>query len=358
MKRFLLVILPILTIFAFGRELEITVYNQNFGLVKDVRVMELKGGESIVKVSDIAALIDPATVHFKSLTAPESVMIKEQNYEYDLINPEKLLSKYIGKNIRVRQYLDGKEKVLEGTLLSTAGGNVLQTKEGIVLNPSGQIELPSLPEGLISKPELVWSIICDKEGKHSIELSYITQGLNWKADYVAVINQTDDKADLTGWVTLTNTSGTSYENANLKLIAGDVRRVTPVPGYGGYGVEATKAAMSTVAGFEEKAFFEYHLYTLRYPTTLKENETKQISFIEAPQINVKKVFVFDMPYYQAFWWTSPSPRSPAEEKIDPCRARPYLQGLCKGRRDKMNERRARYRNRLDNRLPPSYRIEG
>jgi hypothetical protein len=317
MKRFSALLLPIFTILAFSRELELTVYNQNFGLVKDVRVMELKKGESIVKVSDIAALIDPATVHFKSLTAPEAVIIKEQNYEYDLINPQKLLSKYIGKQIRVRQFLDGKEKLIEGTLLSTAQGTVIQTKDGIVLNPSGQVELPSLPEGLISKPELVWDIICDKEGKHAVELSYITQGLNWKADYVAVINQTDDRADLNGWVTLTNTSGTTYENAKLKLIAGDVRRVTPMyGGYGGYGMpEATKAAMGPGVGFTEKAFFEYHLYTLHYPTTLKENETKQISFIEAPQIKVKKVFVFETPYYQAFWWTSPSPSSTAEEKV-------------------------------------------
>ncbi|MBC7328166.1 hypothetical protein H5T87_08655 [bacterium] len=316
MKRIFLGLLTFLTFLSFSRELELTVYNQNFGLVKDIRVMELKEGESIVKVNDVAALIDPATVHFKSLTAPEAVIIREQNYEFDLINPEKLLSKYIGKNIRVRQHIDGKEKLIEGTLLSTAGGTVIQTKDGIVLNPSGQIELPALPEGLVSKPELVWNIICQKGGKHTIELSYITQGLNWKADYVVVVNQNDDVADLTGWVTLTNTSGTSYENATLKLIAGDVRRVTPQLGYGGYGgIEATKAAMAPAAGFEEQAFFEYHLYTLRYPTTIKENETKQISFVEAPQIKVKKVFVFDTPLYQMFWWALPSPPSTKEEKV-------------------------------------------
>ncbi|MGB9797229.1 MAG: DUF4139 domain-containing protein [bacterium] len=316
MRKLLFIFLALPTILTFSRELELTVYNQNFGLVKDVRTMELKEGKSLVKVSDIAALIDPATVHFKSLTAPEAVIIKEQNYEYDLISPQKLLSKYIGKNIRVRQFLDGREKVIEGTLLSTAGGTVVQTKDGIVLNPSGQVELPSLPEGLISKPELVWDIICQKGGKHIVELSYITQGLNWRADYVAVVNKTDDKADLTGWVTLTNTSGTAYENAKLKLIAGDVRRVTPT--YRGF--EAMKevgvpAMAGQAVGFAEKAFFEYHLYTLRYPTTIKENETKQISFIEAPGISVKKVFIYDTPPFAAFWWTQPSPPSIAEEKV-------------------------------------------
>lgn len=340
MKNFLMAVFLGLCIFSLAREVELTVYNQNFGLVKDVRAMELKEGESIIKVSDVAALIDPATVHFKSLTAPEAVIIKEQNFEFDLISPEKLLSKYIGKQIRVRQFIDGREKILGGILLSAPGGVivpmpdgsfpspeyarpsmatgiVLQTKEGIILRPTGQVELPALPEGLISKPELVWKIICDKGGKHNVELSYITQGLNWKADYVAVVNQTDDKADLTGWVTLTNTSGTTYEDAKLKLIAGDVRRVTPprYEGYGGYALGAPAMAAREAVGFEEKAFFEYHLYTLRYPTTLRENETKQISFIEAPQINVKKVFVFDTSRYQAPWWTSPSPRSTEEEKV-------------------------------------------
>lgn len=306
MRSFLTVIFLLFAALAFTRELEITVYNQNFGLVKDVRAMELKEGESVVKVSDVAALIERETVHFKSLTAPEAVIIKEQNYEYDLISPQKLLSKYIGKNIRVRQYIDGKERVLEGILLSTGEGTVLQTKEGIVLNPSGQIELPSLPEGLISKPELVWDIICKKGGKHEVELSYITEGLNWRADYVVVVNQTDDKADLTGWVTLTNNSGATYENATLKLIAGDVRRVRK-PQYEEEtrGIAGPALAAMPGAGFEERAFFEYHLYTLRYPTTLKENETKQISFIEAPQVNVKKVFVFDTPAYL----------STAEEKV-------------------------------------------
>jgi len=316
MKRFLVLLLPIFTILAFSRELELTVYNQNFGLVKDVRVMELKKGESIVKVSDIPALIQPETVHFKSLTAPEAVVIKEQNYEYDLINPQKLLSKYIGKQIRIRQFLDGKEKLIEGTLLSTTEGTVVQTKDGIVLNPSGQVELPSLPEGLISKPELVWDIICDKEGKHTVELSYITQGLNWKADYVAVINQTDDKADFNGWVTLTNNSGATYENAKLKLIAGEVRRITPPPLY---KEEAPRMAPMVAGmggvGFTETPFFEYHLYTLRYPTTLKENETKQISFIEAPHIKVKKIYLFEMPAYQTYMWISPSPGYSNEDKI-------------------------------------------
>ncbi len=339
MRRFLLIVLPLTCVVSFTREVELTVYNQDFGLVKDVRIMELKEGESIIKVSDIAALIEPATVHFKSLTAPDAVIIKEQNFEYDLISPEKLLSKYIGKQIRIRQYIDGREKVLEGVLLSApsgvvvprqggypayeglsypemGSGIVLQTKEGIILRPEGQVELPSLPEGLISKPELLWSIICEKGGKHTVELSYLTRGLNWKADYVAVVNQTDDKADLTGWVTLTNTSGTTYENAKLKLIAGDVRRVRPtLPGYAAEGMGPALSARAVEVGFEERAFFEYHLYTLRYPTTLKENETKQISFIEAPQVKVKKVFVFDTPRYQAYWWISSSPRSTAEEKV-------------------------------------------
>jgi hypothetical protein len=277
-----------------GLGYEITVYNQNMGLVKDRRSIELKDGINMLEFSDVAAQIDPTSVHFKSLTAPDEVSILEQNYKYDLVSTEKILAKYLGKRIRIRQRLDKEERVLEGTLMSAAGGTVLKTDEGIVLNPAGQIELPDLPEGLIVKPTLVWMLDSGRAGKHDAEVSYITNGLNWHCEYVTVVNQDDSALDLTGWVTIDNQSGASYKNAGLKLIAGDVHRVQereklapPVE------LRARAGAGPAAPQFEEKAFFEYHMYTLGRRTDVMDNETKQMTLLSASDVQAKKVFVYD-----------------------------------------------------------------
>jgi hypothetical protein len=277
-----------------GLGYEITVYNQNMGLVKDRRAIDLSKGINILEFCDVAAQIDPTSVHFKSLTDPDGVGILEQNYQYDLVNTQKLLQKYLGKQIRVRQRVDGEERVIEGTLLSSAGGISLKTDEGIVLNPAGQIELPDLPEGLIVKPTLVWMLESDRAGRNEAEVSYITNGLNWHCEYVTVVNQDDTALDLTGWVTIDNQSGASYKDAGLKLIAGDVHRVQE-------GEQMRVAAeLRAPAGrgggapqFEEKAFFEYHMYTLNRRTDVMDNETKQMTLLAASDVEAKKVFVYD-----------------------------------------------------------------
>ncbi len=273
---------------------EITVYNQNFALVKDQRMIDLEKGVNTIRFTDVAAQIDPTSVHFKSLTAPNSVAILEQNYQYDLISPDKVLQKYVGQEITVRRQVDGTEKVIRGNLLSTEGGITLQTPDGIVLNPPGTVELPKLPEGLISKPTLLWMLDSTQAGTHRTEISYMTSGLNWKADYVAVVNKTDDKVDLSGWVTLDNKSGATYKDANLKLIAGDVHRVQDqtivTREMGVYGAVAAPAAPPQ---FQEKSFFEYHMYTLGRKTDLSDNETKQLSLLTASDVPAKKVFVYD-----------------------------------------------------------------
>jgi len=278
-------------------KMEITVYNQNFGLVKDVRSIDLAEGRSVIQFMDVAAQIDPTSVHFKSLTDPTGVEILEQNYQFDLVDRDKLMQKYLGKEIRITRYdRDGKPvETTEGVLLGAEGGRpgVVRVGDEIVLDPEGTVALPKLPEGLIIKPTLVWDLAAQKAGKHQVELSYMTSGLTWAADYVAVVNEDDTKTDLNGWVTLTNTSGARYPDATLKLIAGDVRRVEPTPPPVPEAPMAMPAGGMGGGGFEEKAFFEYHMYTLQRPATIAENETKQVTLLSAPGATIKKVYVLD-----------------------------------------------------------------
>jgi len=296
----------------------ITVYNQNFGLVKDVRNFDLKEGTNFVRFEDVAAAMDPTTVSFTSLTAPNSVAVREQNYQFDLMDVGTILSKSVGKEIKVRQYTSGGTHEVTGTLLnppnvsiSDSNGNVtqhtqsivLKTASGIVLGANGEIELAELPAGLVSKPSLLWKLDCDKPGTHKTEISYQTQGLNWKCDYVAVANADDSAADMTSWVTLDNKSGATYKNAALKLMAGDVHKVQPVM--------APRAMMFKSAGmvaggmapqFSEQSFAEYHLYSLANKTDVMNNETKQLTLFNASNVPVKKLYIFDSPqqYYGGF----------------------------------------------------------
>jgi hypothetical protein len=274
---------------------ELTVYNQNLGLVKEERTLSLKEGVQEVKFTDVAAEIDPTSVHFKSLTAPNEVVVLEQNFEYDLISRDKLLEKYIDKEIEIirRFGVSGeKTETLKGKLLSTKDGITLKVGDNIYLNPSGEIILSKLPEGLITKPTLSWLVDCHRPQEHKIELSYLTSGINWKADYVVVSDKEDKRIDLSGWVTIDNKSGATYKDAKLKLIAGDIHRVSAPAARKEYEAFAEMKA-PTLPQFEEKAFFEYHMYTLQRRTTIRDNETKQIEFASAQDVPVKKLFIYD-----------------------------------------------------------------
>ena len=209
------------------KDIAITIYNQNLALVRDVRSLSLEKGHIEVNFTDVASQIDPTSVHFKSLTAPEKVTILEQNYEYDLVSPSKILEKYIDETIRV--FTEG-EHVYDGKLLSSQGNNiVLSDAEGGIRTILGKsirhIEYPTLPEGLITRPTLIWFLQNERAGRHQTEVSYLTQGINWHAEYVAVVNQEDTQLDLGGWVSIDNKSGATYAQAKVKLIAGDVHRV-------------------------------------------------------------------------------------------------------------------------------------
>jgi hypothetical protein len=281
-----------------GPAMEVTVYNQDLALVKERRMMDLPAGAGAIRFAEVAALIDPSSVKFKTPGAP-GVRVLEQNYEYDVVSDVKLLQKYLGAKIKIT---DTGGVTLEG-YLAGAGENLI-----IAAQPSGgevkilksaqiqTISLPEMPDGLVTKPTLVWLLQNPgKAGRYPVEVSYLTGGLSWKADYVATINGTDDRIDLTGWVTLNNQSGGDYPIARLKLVAGDVNRASEASRYGGakkFLYEAT-AANAPDPSFEEKSFFEYHLYTLSRPTTLKNFQIKQVELLSAGSVPARKLFVYE-----------------------------------------------------------------
>lgn len=274
------------------QNVSITIYNSNVGLVKDTRFIDLKPGVGELKFMDVAAKIDPTTVHIKSLTNGSNLNVLEQNYEYDLLSPQKLLEKFVGQKVQLATINPEtkKEEIVEATLLSTQGGNIFQIGNKIHVGHYGRILLSKIPENLIPQPTLVWMLENKLSRPHKLEASYLTSGINWKADYVAVLNKSDSLTDLTGWVTIDNRSGGTYQNALLKLVAGDIHRVQPEMKMD--YARPMAAAKEVSQQFKEESFFEYHLYTLDRRTTIKDNQTKQMSLLDASQIPIKKLFIF------------------------------------------------------------------
>ena len=271
----------------------VTIYNSNVGLVKDTRLIEFKPGIHELKFMDVAGKIDPTTVHIKSLANGSSLRVLEQNYEYDLLSPQKLLEKFVGQKVHLATLHPEtkKEESVEAILLSTQGGNIFQIGEKIHIGHPGRILLSKIPENLIPQPTLVWMLENKLSKPQKLEASYLTSGINWKADYVAVLNKSDTMTDLTGWVTIDNRSGATYQNALLKLVAGDIHRVQEEMkmDYARVKLAAKEAASPQ---FKEESFFEYHLYTLDRRTTVKDNQTKQMTLLDANQIPLKKLFLF------------------------------------------------------------------
>ncbi len=281
---------------AFGQDVAITVYNQNRALVREIRALKLASGRSTVSFTDVAALIDPTSVHFKSLTAPEKVQLLEQNYEYDLVSAQKVLEKYVDETVRL--VMEGGE-VFDGVLLNGSQSNiVLKAQDGSIKVIRGEgvrhFEFPELPEGLITRPTLVWDLENGGPSSQQIEVSYLTGGMNWHAEYVAVSDADDAHLDLGGWVSVENRSGTAFKDAKLKLVAGDVNLVQPERVLRrSIQKQDVLLAAEPEPRFEEKAFFEYHLYTLGRKTTLKNNQTKQIALFPPTRTKTEKIFMFD-----------------------------------------------------------------
>jgi len=205
----------------------LTIYNVNLGLIKDERQVRLPKGITDLRFMDVASQIIPASVHIKSTTNPESLQVLEQNYEYDLLNPQKLLDKYVGKDVKLytKNAYTEREEFVTATLLSNNGQPVFKIGNDITFGHPGRIIFPGVPENLNAKPTLVWTLQNSVTSPHRIEASYLSNGITWRSDYVVTLNEKDDKADLSGWVTIDNHSGASYKNATLKLVAGDVNRV-------------------------------------------------------------------------------------------------------------------------------------
>ena len=269
------------------KSLSVTVYNQNLGVVRDVRNIDLKSGVSNIAITDVAQSIDPTSVHIKL-----NGEVLEQNYQYDLVSLDKILQKYIDNKIRL---IGNNNEIIEGTLLSSNAGQIVLRKPdgGLLMLPNSgnyRFSVGSLPEGLITKPTLLWMVNTPKSGKQNVEISYQTTGMNWHAEYVALLNNSDTKIDLNCWVSIENNSGANYKNANLKLVAGDVNLVSnaPRPLYD----MALQKTNTSGEQFQERGFFEYHIYDLQRPTTLAQNETKQISLFETPGIKINKKYYY------------------------------------------------------------------
>ena len=271
----------------------LTIYNANLGLVKDQREVKLAAGTGELLFMDVASAIIPASVSVKSLTDPDGLGVLEQNYEYDLLNPQKLLDKYVGREVKLYQknpYTE-REETVTATLLSNNGGPIYRIGNGITFGHPGRVIFPEVPENLIARPTLVWLLENRVAKPQRDEASYLTDNISWRADFVVTLNAGDDRADLAGWVTIDNKSGATYHNASLKLVAGDINRVREA-GYRDMMMKAARAEMAAAPQFKEEAFFEYHIYTLQRPATIKDNQTKQIRLVQAGDIPVKKELVF------------------------------------------------------------------
>ncbi len=269
----------------------VTIYNDNFGLVREERSVALGEGRVELAYADVSAHIEPETVQIKSLTDPAGLSVLEQNYRYDLLSPETLLKKYVGKKLRVARYNQklGTDEIKDAELIAIEGGPVLKIDGEIVTNYGGRFLFPEVPPNLLPKPTLVW-LLSSGAAKQKLEVTYLTRNLGWKADYVLLLSPDDKQGDLAGWVTLENNTGTSYENAELKLVAGDVQRVAPPPPpMAPVMMEEAMPMAAPAPQFKQESLFEYHLYSLQRNTDLLDKERKQVRLLDAQGIGIKKI---------------------------------------------------------------------
>ena len=268
----------------------ITIYNEDLALVKDARKVLLDDGVNRVALRDVSARMRPETAQLRSLSHPGSFDLLEQNFDFDLLTPAKLLEKYLGRSVRVVRThpTTGAETVETAQVLGASSGVVLQMGDRIETGVPGRIVFDGVPANLRDRPTLVTELNSRRVGAQNLELSYLTGGLSWKADYVAELNADDSALDLNGWVTLKNLSGTAYSNAKLQLVAGDVNRVRDELRLAKAERQAMAMAAPAPAAMAQESLFEYHLYTLNRPTTLADNQTKQVALLNASAVPVSK----------------------------------------------------------------------
>jgi hypothetical protein len=272
-------------------DVRVTVYNNDLGVVRDARPTKLERGANVISMDEIAARIDPTSVRL-NISGDGDISVLEQNFEYDLVNPDKLLQKYLDEPLGITTE-DG--KVYQGKLIGFDGGNLVLDMEagGVAMVSRDKVKdivLPPGQKGLVVKPTLFWHVNASRPTSARMEVAYLTAGMNWHAEYVATVGDDDRNLGLTSWVSIDNQSGATYPDAKLKLIAGDVHRVQeagPRPMF-----EMAKMAAGAPQ-LEEKAFFEYHMYTLAGTSTIKEKEVKQIQFLPETEVPATKVYNFD-----------------------------------------------------------------
>ena len=273
-------------------ELGVTVYSGGFGLIRETRTLALAKGRSEVEFGGVAGTIQPETVQVHVVGATPGLRVLEQNYQYDLLSPAKLLEKYVGRTVRVLRWSEtkGRDEERDAVVLSAGEPPILRVGDEITWAFPGRISFPEIPKTLIARPTLVWLVDSASE-RQKVEVTYLASQLSWKADYVLVVNDADTAGDLTGWVTLDNQSGAAYENAKVQLVAGDVNRILPAVYKDRMVYAAEGRAAMAPPQFREEGLFEYHLYTLERPATLLENEQKQIALLEASGVKLAKRLV-------------------------------------------------------------------
>ncbi len=295
---------------------EVTVYNSNIGLVKDTRKLQLPQGEGELKFMDVASGILPYTVQIQSINSPGGLTVLEQNYGYDLMDPAKLLDKYVGKNIKIMTISqDNKKDIVDATLLSNNNGPIYKINNEIYLGYPGYQILPQIPENLIAQPTLTWAYDNKSSSPQTVQVAYLTNNITWQADYIVVVNDDDTSANIDGWVTLDNKSGATYKNAKLKLVAGQVNRVQNR----GVATDELSAPMAGAAGvpqFQEQSFFEYHIYDLQRKTTIKDNQTKQVNLLQANDVAVDKEYL--VRGEQNYFYSNSSGAEPMKVPVNVC----------------------------------------
>lgn len=281
----------------------VTIYNESLALVKDQRKVTLGSGQNTLAFRDVSARIRPETALLRSLSAPGALALIEQNFDFDLLTPQKLLDKYVGKSVSVIRTnpATGLETTEAAQVLAASGGVVLKIGNRIETGLPGRIVYPDVPGNLRDRPTLVISLNNAGASEQEVELAYLTGGLGWKADYVAELNAADKELDLSGWVTLTNTSGATYRNARLQLVAGDINLVEEQVQARRAMDKGARAVAAAPAAMAEESLLEYHLYTLQRPTTIAENQTKQVALLSASQVPARKELLLQGAdyYYQS-----------------------------------------------------------
>src|SRR3954468_1051012 len=272
----------------------VTIYNENLALIKDMRRVSLAAGENRLALREVSGRMRPETAALRSVSHPGALALIEQNFDFDLLTPAKLLEKYVGRTVRIVKThpTTGAESLETATVLAANNGVVLKIGDRVETGLPGRIVYDGVPANLRDRPTLVTELNSARAGEQTVELSYLSGGLSWKADYVAELNAADNALDLNGWVTLTNRSGTAYPNARLQLVAGDVNRVRDEMRFAAKAQRGmAPAAEAARSDMHQEQLFEYHLYSLQRATSIADNQTKQVALLSASAVPVTKELV-------------------------------------------------------------------